>query len=84
MSLEDLNAATHDHEEGDEEPAWLIVEESDDEEVFQVVESESTKKMKKKQEARKEVEELNVVEEVLGKWVRISAGIDSCLFLGSR
>ena len=78
MSLEEMNAATHDHEEGDEDPAWLIMEEPDDEEVFQLVEPKGTKKMKKKQEARKEVEELNVVEEVRGKWVRISAGIDCC------
>lgn len=77
MSLEDLNAHLH------EEAAWMILEEPEDEEVFQLVMSKSEKKLKKQESkvnkcCEKHVAQLNVVEEVQGKLVWISAGIDSC------
>ena len=76
----------HDEDEGDE-AAWCIVEDNECHEcasdVFGKVVSKSEKKRAKQDEkdAGKEEDdkqEIHVIEEVQGKWVRISAGVDSC------
>ena len=76
----------HDEDEGDE-AAWCIVEDSECHEcasdTFEKVVCKSEKKRTKQEEkdAGKEEDdkqEIHVIEEVQGKWVRISAGVDSC------
>ena len=72
-SIEDIAKDTHENEDEDD-TAWLMIEENTEDE-FQEVKSKRKKKNAVKLD---EPEELMVVEETQGNWVRVSAGVDSC------
>jgi len=75
------------HEEDEEEAAWLLEEDVADqctpckgvEEGWSDLKNKKSKKTERKSEEQEtHSETLMVVEEVKGKWVRVSAGVDSC------